>query len=582
MQFIRQVRGLAPGERPPRKSFRIALLVAAWDAVDHAWQARGAGDYLGENLPLLEDFLWSNFHREDVYRFGLSSTGGDLNGSRYRQQYNDDDAPGGFVTWTDATGQQVRASNLSILALQERAIDGRPFDFLGLPPEAQGAFHSRAASMAWWRQGRLGHPGLTALPIIDWLAEDGPTRLHALLEQCRTANLPMPAPASDLPALRKLFQVPPAAPERLTAARARADLLVRLWPSLASEHAEWRDTLDALITLQLQAALEPRPLWDLISLTTRPQLWIAMAADPDELATVFARAPGLAWELAVLALREPAAVNSELLRAALSALPTAELWTPANRAMLESAAEAAAVRAWIELIGPRLLCDAATGLLTPDECAAWLRMPVVGAWLQRSDRWTLERILARPGQEWLHAITEAVFLALPEDGAAPTWLLQPVIVLLRSASRASLDRAATGMLSLLAHPACSAALQLHAEVLVAVNRIRAATSPELLAEVFHHVYSAVLADRSELHMWSWRFWDWDRGKALRHWLLDTWVSERWPPVLLVRCLGSNEELARSVFKRAIKKHPRAFVHAMDQALGDEPALYRVWRSVLAE
>ena len=112
LQFIRHVQGLAPGERPPPGSARIALIVSAWDAVSRDWQQRGAAAYLGESLPLLEDFLWSNYHESDVFRFGLSSTGGDLNQPRYSERYQEERA--GFVTWTDATGCVARSSNLAI------------------------------------------------------------------------------------------------------------------------------------------------------------------------------------------------------------------------------------------------------------------------------------------------------------------------------------------------------------------------------------------------------------------------------------------------------------------------------------
>jgi Double-GTPase 1 len=112
LQFIRHVQGLAPGERPPQGSARIALLVSAWDAVLPDWQQRGAATYLGETLPLLEDFLWSNYHESDVFRFGLSSTGGDLNQPGYSERYQEERA--GFVTWTDATGRVARSRNLAI------------------------------------------------------------------------------------------------------------------------------------------------------------------------------------------------------------------------------------------------------------------------------------------------------------------------------------------------------------------------------------------------------------------------------------------------------------------------------------
>lgn len=103
LQFIRRVRGLDPGERPRgEKRLRIALIVTAWDSVDPHWRQAGPARYLSEQLPLLEDFLWSNFHADDVFRFGLSATGGDLRNPEYSQRYLEN--PGGFVGWRDGMG----------------------------------------------------------------------------------------------------------------------------------------------------------------------------------------------------------------------------------------------------------------------------------------------------------------------------------------------------------------------------------------------------------------------------------------------------------------------------------------------
>jgi hypothetical protein len=100
LQFIRHVRGLAPGHRPRGKErFRIALLVSAWDAMDSAWRKVGPAAWLAQQFPLLEDFLWSNFSGDDLFRFGLSATGGDLHDPRYRSQYLD--TPCGFIEWRD-------------------------------------------------------------------------------------------------------------------------------------------------------------------------------------------------------------------------------------------------------------------------------------------------------------------------------------------------------------------------------------------------------------------------------------------------------------------------------------------------
>lgn len=101
LQFIRHVRGLEPGARPRSdgERFPIALVVTSWDSVDPAWRKRGPAPYLTQHLPLLDDYLWSNFLPDDVFRFGLSATGGDLRDPSYQQRYLDD--PSGFVEWRD-------------------------------------------------------------------------------------------------------------------------------------------------------------------------------------------------------------------------------------------------------------------------------------------------------------------------------------------------------------------------------------------------------------------------------------------------------------------------------------------------
>lgn len=129
LQFLRHIRGLAPGERLPSGELRVALLATAWDAVDRGWRERGPRSFLIEQAPLLDDFLWSNFHEDDIACFGLSSTGGDLRDVRYKERYLED--PRGFVEWADITGNVQRSPNIALpiawllsgdRALGERAV----------------------------------------------------------------------------------------------------------------------------------------------------------------------------------------------------------------------------------------------------------------------------------------------------------------------------------------------------------------------------------------------------------------------------------------------------------------------------
>jgi hypothetical protein len=113
LQFIRYVRGLAPGERPHgERRLPVALLVSAWDAVDEDWRRAGPTAYLTQNLPLLTDYLWSNFLPDDVFCFGLSATGGDLLDASYRKRYQDD--PSGFVEWTDGSGTRQQSRDIGL------------------------------------------------------------------------------------------------------------------------------------------------------------------------------------------------------------------------------------------------------------------------------------------------------------------------------------------------------------------------------------------------------------------------------------------------------------------------------------
>jgi hypothetical protein len=111
LQFIRHVRGLEPGERPTgERRFRIAVAVSAWDTVDPVWHRQGPAQYLAQHVPLLQEFLWSNFLPDDVFHFGLSATGGNLKDPEYRERYLE--SPSGFVEWLRA-GEVQRSADLA-------------------------------------------------------------------------------------------------------------------------------------------------------------------------------------------------------------------------------------------------------------------------------------------------------------------------------------------------------------------------------------------------------------------------------------------------------------------------------------
>lgn len=102
LQFMRRARGLAPGERPAAGTLRVAVMITAWDALQTPWQAMGPKPLLVQETPLLADFLWSNFRADDVFRFGISATSGDLTQAVDKERYADN--PRATLVWHTASG----------------------------------------------------------------------------------------------------------------------------------------------------------------------------------------------------------------------------------------------------------------------------------------------------------------------------------------------------------------------------------------------------------------------------------------------------------------------------------------------
>jgi len=174
--------------------------------------------------------------------------------------------------WQLLRPEQRQRFAFCTLALQPRTVEGRPFDFLGLPPAARGSFLERAGSEAWWDTGKLRHERMLGLAEQGWaqaIASRGASEVRRLERLCLASSLPLPAP-KDLPVFWRFVELEAAAAERLPAARSRADLFERLWPGLAPTHPAADPILQVLLDRQSDAALEPRPLWELTDFLKRP------------------------------------------------------------------------------------------------------------------------------------------------------------------------------------------------------------------------------------------------------------------------------------------------------------------------
>lgn len=167
-------------------------------------------------------------------------------------------------------------------ALQVRYVSGRPFDLLALPASARGSFHERARSQAWWQEGAPASASLRELGKQGWAQEvmaRGAEVTAAMQGFCAAQGLPVPD-APMLPVFLRFIELEAASRERLTAARARADLLVRLWPAVAPEHPLLRAVLGALLARQGDAPLAPQPFWELRDMVQRPMTQALWEQDP--------------------------------------------------------------------------------------------------------------------------------------------------------------------------------------------------------------------------------------------------------------------------------------------------------------
>ena len=183
--------------------------------------------------------------------------------------------------------QQARESfSFCTFSLQTRYLHRTPFGFLVLPSAARGAFHDFARSPAWWTDDGLANSTLRERAKQSWIHvifEQGPKATHLMSQFCTEHGL-IQLDALAFPIFFRFEELDEPSTSRLAAARSRADLLERLWPGIDPEHPLVRTTLERLAKLQREAALAPRPFWDLIDFVKRPAVR-PLVASHAELAT---------------------------------------------------------------------------------------------------------------------------------------------------------------------------------------------------------------------------------------------------------------------------------------------------------
>ncbi len=156
------------------------------------------------------------------------------------------------------------------LALQPRRVQGRVFDVMIVPDKVLGGFSAHLP-----RQTDIPRTG----PWVEALLQEGSALTERLGRWCQARGLAMPHP-TQLGTLHRLVQVDDGAGMRLAAARARADLLVLLWPELPATHPTWKEALESLVGHLGQMKGEPSFWWELEDLLGRPQ-WSSLSTQED-------------------------------------------------------------------------------------------------------------------------------------------------------------------------------------------------------------------------------------------------------------------------------------------------------------
>jgi hypothetical protein len=81
-------------------------------------------------------------------------------------------------------------------------------------------------------------------------------------------------------------------------------------------------------------------------------------------------------------------------------------------------------------------------------------------------------------------------------------------------------------------------------------------------------------------LFSW--YSWDLAKSWRHWLVDCWLEQRWPPAAFLRCLGEDEALFQRLAHRAAKSgRGRELLFSLPGALAEDVRLAKRWAAPIA-
>jgi hypothetical protein len=300
--------------------------------------------------------------------------------------------------------------------------------------------------------------------------------------------------------------------------------------------------------------------------------------------------PVLALDVLVCALREEWNWRtSDLVDVAQELLPEERFLAPELLQVLRSSQDAYRTRRLMRRVGPQWL-RAVHGASLPDEALVeWLSLSLLRQWLRDASPWTL-RTEARTQEpdDLLPGLCRVLrhWLSTREPHDI-SWVSEFLERLVEDVATRNLDRASENLAAILFRLSrTSSEGGLAVRLMNAVERTHVASGWRLVEQSFPRVYANALREHpSFLGLLAAAFTgkDPDKAKPLRKWLLNAYVSYRWPPESFLRCLRGDTELFFKLAHRAARtREGKAFLHSLPAALDAEPELASQWRRPVEE
>ncbi|MBL8634398.1 MAG: hypothetical protein JNM40_14340 [Myxococcales bacterium] len=193
---------------------------------------------------------------------------------------------------------------------------------------------------------------------------------------------------------------------------------------------------------------------------------------------------------------------------------------------------------------------------------AWLQTPQLQEQLNREHLGT--QLFARfPSGRPPHDLLPRLilFISACTDCDSPPntpWFTSLLSQLLDYTSRDAMETVIPQLLTLLERaPTREEKHLLASSILVATQKLRPPSGYLCIESTLPLLYPYLISSDppglfTRMAIWFLQVDGWDKGKFWRHFILDTWITEKWPLESFLRTLDGNPELRRRVLKRASK------------------------------